>query len=410
MFVGAEIIPEEELTRRRRRFFNILRGSLPEAGGIMIFSRVNIYYFTGTMAIGLLWLPLEGEPLLFVRKGLERARLESPALRCALYKSYSRLPDLIRDLGGELPPVLALEQNGLNWTLGLNFARAFKDFRLAPADAALERTRCVKSDWELAKMRLAGERQHEALCRIFPERARPGMSAWQLSRLLWDIYFSLGHSGCIRMAAPGEETFLGPVSVGESGFYPGYFNGPTGGMGMHPAAAYMGYAGEIWNPGDLMITDPAFALEGYISDKSCVYFAGRSGDIPARARAAQDCCMEIQAAAKAGLKPGAAPRELYSLALDIAGRRGFSEGFMGLGDCRVPFLGHGVGLQMDEWPPLAEKFSEPLEENMVIALEPKIALPGLGMLGLEDSFVLTADGCACLSAPRDYAGDIICIE
>jgi len=70
----------------------------------------------------------------------------------------------------------------------------------------------------------------------------------------------------------------------------------------------------------------------------------------------------------------------------------FLENFMGFGDRRANFLGHGVGLQIDELPILAEKFDEPLEAGMVLALEPKKGIPGVGLVGLEDTFVVTPQG------------------
>ncbi|MDR2050884.1 MAG: Xaa-Pro peptidase family protein [Deltaproteobacteria bacterium] len=412
MFTSIEVIPLEELALRRRKCLELLRQLHPEAGGILIFSRLNIYYFTGTLAVGLLWIPHEGEPVLAVRKGLERARLESPHSVSASYKSYSRIAGLLEERGSPLTRTFALEQNGLTWSLGLNFSRYFQDFKYVAADDVLERTRGVKTDWELAKLRLAGQRHYTALCKIFPERVRPDMNAYQISRLLWDIFFELGHSGPIRMAAPGEESFLGSVCVGENSAYPSYYNGPLGLKGAHPSSPYMGYAGEVWSRGTFLGTDVGFVLEGYNSDKTAFYFAGKPSEIPAQARKAQDCCLEIQAEIASRLKPGAIPQELYRHALDMAAKRGFGLNFMGHGGNQVPFIGHGLGLNLDEWPALADKFTEPLRENMVIALEPKITIPGYGMLGVESTLALTATGCVCLNNAsgdlRDDPGDIIC--
>lgn len=67
---------------------------------------------------------------------------------------------------------------------------------------------------------------------------------------------------------------------------------------------------------------------------------------------------------------------------------------MGLGENAVPFLGHSLGLTIDEYPAIAEGFDMPLEKGMVVALEPKIGIPGFGMVGVEDTFEVTeAGGC-----------------
>ncbi|MCL1916152.1 MAG: Xaa-Pro peptidase family protein [Desulfovibrionaceae bacterium] len=414
MFTGAEIIPEEELAVRRARCLALLRKHCPQAGGLMIFSKVNIYYFTGTFAPGLFWLPLEGVPALAVRKALERAELESPSTRAFAYKNYGQIPDLLAGQGSPLPPVFAVEQEGLSWSLGLNFSRNFKNYELLPADMVIKQTRAVKTPWEAGKLRLAGRRHYQGMCEIFPQRVRVGMDGAGLSRLLWDIMLELGHSGHIRMSAHGEESFLGHVAVGENSAYPSYYNGPLGFKGAHPAAGYMGYAGEVWTRDSFLATDVGFVLEGYNSDKSVFYFAGPPSSIPAPARRVQDACLEIQREIAARLKPGTIPQDLYRLGLDLAARHDLGEGFLGMGGNKVPFIGHGLGLQLDEWPALAERFTEPLQENMFLAVEPKVVVPGLGMLGVENSFLVTPDGGFCLTnlsgrVDTDDAGDIICV-
>ena len=70
---------------------------------------------------------------------------------------------------------------------------------------------------------------------------------------------------------------------------------------------------------------------------------------------------------------------------------------MGLGDNRVPFLGHGIGLTIDERPVVANGFDRPLEEGMTLALEPKIGIPGFGMVGLENTFEVGPEGGRCLT-------------
>jgi Xaa-Pro dipeptidase len=85
------------------------------------------------------------------------------------------------------------------------------------------------------------------------------------------------------------------------------------------------------------------------------------------------------------------PEEIYETI--IGGLEpAFLENFMGFGERRVQFLGHGVGLTVDEVPVIARGFDEPLEEGMVIALEPKKGVRGVGMVGIENTFVVTRGG------------------
>lgn len=398
MFTSIEVIPTPELEARRERCRGILRQRYPEASGIMFFSRSNIYYYTGTFAIGMLWLPLEGEPVLAVRKGIERAALEAPATKTITYKSYSQIARLMAEAGSPVTANFGVEQSGLSWALGNNFAKNFSSFGFSPVDDALDRARSVKTPWELAKVRAAGARHYLGMAQMLPERMQYGMSGFDVSRILWGIFAELGNTGGTRMSELGQEVVLGHVSVNENVAYPSYYNGPLGVKGIHPTAAYMGCGSEIWDKGGFVAIDVGFVWEGYNSDKTLLYFAGKARDIPDWARRAQDCCLEIQARMAEKLKPGAIPSELYRESLGMAAKAGYAEGYMGYAGNQVPFMGHSLGLQVDEWPVLANRFDEPLEEDMTIALEPKITVPGQGMVGVENTFIVKAKGGECVSA------------
>jgi Xaa-Pro aminopeptidase len=80
---------------------------------------------------------------------------------------------------------------------------------------------------------------------------------------------------------------------------------------------------------------------------------------------------------------------------------GMGDHFMGHGHDRVRFVGHGVGLELDELPILAARQTLPLEEGMVIALEPKATFPGRGVVGIENTHVVTGAGLERLTALGD---------
>jgi Xaa-Pro aminopeptidase len=119
------------------------------------------------------------------------------------------------------------------------------------------------------------------------------------------------------------------------------------------------------------------------------YMFGRP--LPEAALAAQARCVDIERRLAVALKPGAIPSRIYTETLGSLDAS-FRENFMGFGPRRVSFLGHGVGLQIDEPPVLAEGFDEPLAEGMVLALEPKKGIPGVGMVGTENTYQVTPDG------------------
>jgi Xaa-Pro aminopeptidase len=408
MHMPVETIPPEELAKRYACCRDLLARHAPEAGGLLSFSRDSLYYFTGTMGFGVFWLPLEGDPLFMARKGIERARLESPHLAVAPFRSFGDLALLAAERGTPFSEVMAAEQSSLPWALADMLKSKLPRARFVEADTILSRLRAVKTPWELERMRLAGAGHARAVEIELPQRMRPGMSEMAIARLTMEAFFSLDGCGLTRMRNYGEEIGLGHISAGDNGNFPTFYNGALGCRGLHPAAPFFGSAADIWNKGDLLAHDAGFCRQGYNSDKTQIFFAGRAKAIPARAAAAFAVCRDVEAEIAGSMKPGARPSDLYALALDMAEKAGFAEGFMGLGDNKVPFLGHGIGLCIDEWPVLAKRFDQPLLAGMTIAVEPKIGLPGLGMVGVENTWEICENGAVCLSTTGRR--EIICIE
>ena len=396
MFESLEKLPVQEMLWRLDRFrSNILEAGL-DCKAVMIFSKLNIYYFTGSLGNGTLWIPMDGEPVFMSRKGEERFSLESPLERTAPFRSYKDVPGMLAEFGLKVPDRVGAEKNGISWALADSLAKRMAGTDFVSVDQTIARTRMVKSQWEADKLITCGRRHHEALYGILPELIHPGMTEREISIQVWDCFFSMGHQGLMRMQNFGEEVFLGHVAAGDSANYPSVFNGPVGLRGEHPAITQMGYAGKVWQENEPLILDCGFALEGYQTDKTQVYFPG-SWKVPDEVQKAHDLCVEIQDQAAQMLKPGAIPGDIYEKALETARKAGFAEGFMGLGGNKVPFLGHGIGLAVDEYPPLAKGFDDPLQENMFLALEPKIGIEGVGMVGVENTFQVTEKGGACVT-------------
>ena len=98
--------------------------------------------------------------------------------------------------------------------------------------------------------------------------------------------------------------------------------------------------------------------------------------------------MDIQTKIASIAKPGIACEVLYDIAAEMAKEAGFADKFMGTGQ-QAKFIGHGIGLEINEAPVLAPRMKQELEPGMVFALEPKIVLPGIGPVGIENSWVVT---------------------
>jgi Xaa-Pro aminopeptidase len=137
------------------------------------------------------------------------------------------------------------------------------------------------------------------------------------------------------------------------------------------------------------VIDISGLSEGYVSDQTRTFFVRRADPVLLDAYAT---CRRILHECTALLRPGTPGSAFYERGLEIASQAGHAERFMGAGDGRVKFIGHCIGLELNEPPYLARGYEAPLEEGNVVAIEPKLAFTGLGAVGIENSYLVEADG------------------
>ncbi|CAG37144.1 M24 family metallopeptidase [Desulfotalea psychrophila] len=399
--------PGPELANRLQRFQKNLQEMLPQTEGMLVFSRLNIFYYTGSFINGVLWLPVEGEPILFCKRGLERARQESPLKQILAINSYGDIATTLRDLGICLAPEIAAEKNALSWNLALSLKKHFSGHSFVTGDMILMLTRSIKSGWELAILKETGARHNDCLTNLLPPLLQSGLSEFEIGRIASDIFFSRGHQGILRMEKFGEEIFFGHIAAGNSANYPSVYNGPVGLTGIHPATPFMGSADIHWQKGSPLTIDNGFCLNGYQTDKTQVYWSGERKSIPESVQRAHDFCIHIQELIRDNLRPGIIPQELWQKCMTEVKKSPWQEGFMALGSNKVSFIGHGIGLAIDEYPVIAKGFARPFEEGMLMAVEPKIGIAEVGMVGVENTFMVGPAGGRSITGTDN---DIICIE
>jgi Xaa-Pro aminopeptidase len=238
-------------------------------------------------------------------------------------------------------------------------------------------------------------RQHKILFEdIIPALLREGISEAELTGEIYHEMIKLGYHGVTRFGKFQTEAVIGQLGFGENSMYPTNFDGPGGMAGLCPAVPIIGDRARTLKKGDLVFIDVGYGVNGYHTDRTQVYTFGQNP--PDYAVKTHRKCMEIQKEAAAMLKPGNIPGEIYNFLISKQDPE-FLSGFMGTGSGRVKFLGHGVGLQVDEYPVIANKFDEPLTENMTIALEPKRGVENFGMVGVEDTYIVTKNGGRCIT-------------
>ena len=378
-------VPQAELAGRMRRFRARMDAENPEWELAAILGRVNQFYFTGTLQDAVLLVPRDAGATLWVRRSLDRARAESLFPDIRPMRSF-------RDAAREMPApreTIHVETEVIPYALLQRFTKHFPCKTLAPLDGQVARTRAVKSAYELAIMERAGAIHRRALEDLAPALLREGMSEAELGCELYSLLVRDGHQGIARFGRFGSEIVLGQLGFGESSLYPTHFDGPGGCVGLEPAAPVLGSRTRKLRKGDLVFVDVGCGMAGYHTDKTMTYMFG--GRLPEEAIAMQQRCVAIERQLAGMLKPGAVPSDIYATVMKGLDSR-FLEGFMGLGDRRASFLGHGIGLHVDEPPAIAEGFDDPLEEGMVIALEPKRGVPGVGMVGIENTYLVMPAG------------------
>jgi len=351
----------------------------------IIFSKLNLYYFTGTMQDGMLLVPRNGEACFWVRRSYERAEDESFFPRILQMRSY-------RDAAASMtaiPVTVYLETEQVPLALFRRLQKHFPFMDVVSIDKEILEIRSVKSPYELALMERAGDIHRRVLEDLAPEILRGGMSEAKFTSELYSLMVSEGHHGIVRFGTFESEIILGLIGFGDSSIYPTYLDSPGGNAGMSPAVPLFGSRDRKLQDGDLVFVDIGCGFHGYHTDKTMTYVFGRA--LPDEVVAIHRKCVEIQDAGSSLLKPGAIPSQIYE-AVTTSLEPEFRENFMGYGNRNVQFLGHGIGLEIAENPVIARGFDDPLMEGMVIAIEPKKGIRGVGMVGIENTFVVTPAG------------------
>jgi len=378
-------VPVDELEHRLERFRVQMARDHQGWGMAAIFGKINLYYFTGTIQDGVLLIPSDGDPVFWVRRSYERALDES---LFPLIRPMSGFQDAARG-SGAIPDRIYLETELVPIALLDRFRKYFPFSDVRSLDRQVTKVRAVKSAFELGLMERAGAIHCRVLEENVPEILREGMTEAALGSEVYSIMVEQGHQGIVRFGSFNTEIEVGQIGFGDSSLYPTCFNGPGGCYGLGPAAPVLGSRERRLKRGDLVFIDNACGVEGYQTDKTMTYMFGEP--LPEEAIDVHRRCVDMQDRMARLLKPGNTPSSVYTEIMEGLTPE-FLENFMGFGNRRVNFLGHGVGLVVDEWPVIAPGFYEPLEEGMTIALEPKKGIAGIGMVGIENTFLVTHRG------------------
>ena len=370
---------ENELELKWRRIQQAMRQE--EADGCLLTMNMNLYYVSGQVFNGYFYLPAEGRPYWFVK------RLTVPETnQVHVIRKPEQMPELFRDLNLAMPRKLLLEEDELSYNECIRLQHVFRAEATGNASALIRHIRMINTPWEIEQMRISA-RRHEAVYREIPACYRPGMRDVELQIEIEKRMRMHGSLGYFRAFGSNMDIFMGSLLAGENAGEPSPFDFALGGKGIH-ASGPLGANGTLLREGTTVMADMSGNYTAYQTDMTRVFSIGK---LPDRAYRVHRVALEIQARMERTAKPGVSCAELYRDALAMAGQEGLKDCFMGT-HLQAKFVGHGVGLEINELPVLTTRSKDILQPGMTFAFEPKFVLAGIGAVGIENTFLVTDSG------------------
>jgi len=380
------ITPTTELINRIRKLQKEM--AIHNLEAILMVQNADLFYFTGSIQQGALYVPLDGEALYFVRKDHGRARMESGLKEVIPFASPRDILGVLNDFNYSVPNQLGMELDVLPVTVMKRFKKALGGCEVADATPMIRTVRAVKSDYEINILKDAALIV-DKVCKRAREVISEGMTDLELAAELEFTARKAGHQGFIRMRGFNNELFYAHVFSGTDSAVPTYSDTPLGGVGLNPSFP-QGASYKKIRRHEPITVDFSGIFDGYIVDQTRMFSIG---ELPDQLTNAYNDMVAIQEHAKQVAKPGVGWGDLYDECLQMAFDMGYQDSFMGAKGSQVSFIGHGTGVELDEYPFIARGFNDyKLEQNMVFAFEPKAVYPGLGAVGVENTFWVGKDG------------------
>ena len=384
---------QDDLNIRRKR----VQQFLVEVGSdaALISTEVNIYYLTGIVFAGYVYLPAEEEPVWFVLRpsGLKGERV-------IYIRKPEEIPTILKERNIPLAETLFLETDQITHNEFLRLEAALHPVRTGNMTVLLRKARMIKSPWEIEQFRFSAAK-HAEVYSATPALFREGMTEIAFQIEIEQVMRKCGSIGIFRAFGANMNIFMGSLLSGENADTPSPFNFALGGGGIHPCLP-VGASDNLITKGSAIMIDFAGNFTAYISDMSRVY---SFGTLPEIAYRAHQVSAEMHQWLMEEVKPGTACSDIYNLMLETAEKSGFAANFMGFSQ-QAKFVGHGVGLEINEPPVLMSRSSDSFQPGMVFAFEPKFVLPNIGAVGIENTYLVTDTGVEKLTVLEERIIDL----
>jgi len=395
-----QTVPANEIANRIVAFQALLAKAGADAA--VIRQNADLFYFTGTVQDSHLIVPARGNPALLVRRSVARAEAESPIRPVIPMKNLDDLRSTLFETCGEDISTLGFELDVLPASSFFVYdEKIFPKQKIVDISSLVRQVRMIKSPWEIGMMRRTAE-VARLVAESVPKLLKPGITELELSADLESIARKAGNTGVVRLRAFNLEMGFGHILSGPNAAVPSYTDSPTGGSGLSPAFGQGAGRHEI-KAGEIVSVDVMVSRDGYLNDQTRNYCMGTP---PQRLADAYEFVKSVHALFRDVARPGKITGQLYREVLEWAEESGWTKWFMGHADPKISFVGHGIGLEVDEFPFIAEGQKLPLQEGMIFAFEPKVIIPGEGIAGLENTYLVTSGGVESLNT---FTEDLVII-
>lgn len=352
------------------------------ADACLVGANANIYYTTGRFFRGYVYISRDSSPLWFIIK---------PSVFDADDNQYyirkpEDIPAILKKLDLPDPSSIALEQNDLSYLDIVRLKALFPQAELLNGSLILKKARMVKTSWELKEMEEDGIHQTKVYGEV-KDCYKPGMSDLKLQIEIERRLRLEGALGVSRVAGNLMEINMGSVISGENADNPGPYEFTMGGAGVDNSLPVGADDSQILEGATVMI-DMNGAFNGYQTDMTRVWSLGEVSEL---AQKAHQCSIDILCKLEEAGCPGLPVKDMYQMAIEIVEKENLSDYFMGH-KSQVAFIGHGVGIELNELPVITARSKDILEANMTLAIEPKFVIPHVGAVGIENTYVVTPNG------------------
>lgn len=383
------LIPTEESLVRVKKIQDLMKSYSIDA--LLISDNANKFYISGRVYNGYAYIPTEGDVTYFIRRPVELT-----GDNVIYIHKPENIFDILAQHGVAMPSTIALELDVTPYSTIQRLSKIFPNAQIANASGIMRQARAIKTKYEIDSLKQSGFMHTKAYNKI-PNIYQEGMTDLEFQVEIERISRLEGCLGEFRISGDSMEIYMGNVICGENADAPSPYDFAMGGAGINPSLP-VGCNGTMTEQGMAIMVDVNGNYTGYMTDMTRVFSVGELDQLSIKAH---NCSRRIcQEFSKMG-QPGTEAKALYNRAIEIVTEEGLEHLFMGHRQ-KAGFIGHGVGIEINELPVIAPRSRDILAIGNVIALEPKFVIPSVGAVGIENTYVVTANGMECIThAPEE---------